>query len=494
MKRVLVLTLLFSLAVACGDCSDDAGNGGGDNATTNNGGTNVATGDAGNNANNVEPELEPWDDPDGDGIPAQFDNCPRISNSEQGDTDADGVGDACDNCIDIGNYDQADEDQNGVGDSCELEPAGPICGMQQNEFERVDPNIYIVIDRSTSMQALDGTGQDRMTRARAGLDQIAMNSADSVRFGMSTYPCAREGDACTQLNKELLPMGKYTAADFQAAYTTNYNNATCPHGAQIAIAPGLDIEEGGRHCTETGAALRDVRTRGLVSEPGDMLDAQREKAVVLITDGGACGCGGQADTVAAAQELSDAGIPVYVVGFNFDSTQLDEVAAAGGTDAGQPGSPRFYSASNANELAQALNDIENLSIPCTFELNPAPEDPNRIWVSVDGAYVARDGMDGFTYDAASNTVTLNGMACDALKTADPMNPPLQISSGCAGPSCVLEGETCATSADCCNAECIDGTCQTRCFPFNTGCRENSDCCSGICAKPGDQEVGSCQGG
>lgn len=496
MRSIRPLVVAVSLFLAsCGSCDSntpDLSNGTADaNGTPNNtmpdGGT---PGDGGATNNNA---TDPWSDADGDGIVAQFDNCPDDANDDQADGDSDGVGDLCDNCVDQPNFDQNDEDDDGTGDVCEEEPAGEICGTQQNEFELIKPNIYLVIDRSTSMRNDDGTGDSRMTRARAGLDQIGDNSADSVRFGISVYPCAREGDACDQLNKEILPIGDYTLAEFKASYTTDFDANTCPHGNTGTEDPGLDVEEGGRHCTESGAALSDVLDRMLLSDPMDPLDAQREKAVVIITDGGACGCGAQDATVQAASDLAAAGIPVYVVGFNFDDMRLDAVAMAGGTDAGAPGPPRFYRASNADQLAAALNDIESLSIPCSFELDPEPEDPNRLWVSVDGNFLDRDTMNGFVYDEDTNTVTLNGDACDALKMADPMDPPLEIISGCAGETCAPVGAECSEDSDCCNAACIDGTCQKRCHPTNTACRTNDDCCRGVCAKMGSG-VGVCQGG
>lgn len=497
--RVSAGICLFALALsACGGCETDNSPANAKNAETNNTPTNTDPGDAGNNNNNnsagdAGEDEDPWSDDDGDGFPAQFDNCPAVANEDQADGDADGVGDLCDNCIEAPNFDQADEDGDGEGDACEDEPAGEICGTQQNEFELIKPNIYIVVDRSTSMQAQDGTGMTRMVRARAGLDQIGTNSAGNVRFGLSTYPCANQNDACADLNRELLPMGEYTAAEFQASYGANYTDATCPHGPQLNEGPGLDIEEGGRHCTETGSALNDVLVRNLTSEPGDPLDDQRQKAVVLITDGGACGCSAQPEAIQAATDLNAMGVLTYVVGFNFFDVRLDEIAQAGGTDAGVAGSPLFYEATNAQELATALNDIESLSIPCAFTLEPEPEDPNRIWVSVDGMFITRDGADGFTYDDGTNTLTLNGAACDALKMADPMDPPLEIISGCPGETCVPLGESCTTDGDCCNAVCEDGTCQDRCRPFNVACRENDDCCGGVCAKMGTG-VGICQGG
>ncbi len=82
---------------------------------------------------------EQVDDPDGDGVLEDVDNCPAVANPNQLDTDADAQGDACDacpndafdgidddwvcsaidNCPDSYNPDQADRDGDGRGDACE---------------------------------------------------------------------------------------------------------------------------------------------------------------------------------------------------------------------------------------------------------------------------------------------------------------------------------------------------------------------------------------
>ncbi len=58
-------------------------------------------------------------DADGDGIRAECDNCPGVSNVDQSDTDGDGVGDACDNCPAIANANQTDLDGDTFGDDCD---------------------------------------------------------------------------------------------------------------------------------------------------------------------------------------------------------------------------------------------------------------------------------------------------------------------------------------------------------------------------------------
>lgn len=58
-------------------------------------------------------------DPDGDGICADVDNCPNVSNTNQTNSDSDSFGNACDNCPSVSNQDQADTDGDGIGNACD---------------------------------------------------------------------------------------------------------------------------------------------------------------------------------------------------------------------------------------------------------------------------------------------------------------------------------------------------------------------------------------
>jgi len=75
---------------------------------------------------------DPLNDQDGDGICSGMDNCPTVANPDQIDTDGDGLGDACDpdddndgvpdntdNCPLVYNPGQEDTDSDGVGDACD---------------------------------------------------------------------------------------------------------------------------------------------------------------------------------------------------------------------------------------------------------------------------------------------------------------------------------------------------------------------------------------
>ncbi|MFB6262542.1 MAG: VWA domain-containing protein [Bradymonadaceae bacterium] len=378
------------------------------------------------------------------------------------------MADSCDNCPSIPNTPQFDTDGDGLGDVCEVQPPGDVCEVQTKNFDRLKPNIYTVIDRSTSMDTRGNNNETRMKRARDGLDAIASSLAGDIRIGMSTFPCARgeykkgqdDGSdgmviqACGDFNAEFLPIGDYNTNQIQASYTTSYtpanqssdnNDSRCPHATNATSWKGLTYERGGKHLTPTGMALWDVRTSAAYSDNNDPNNSLRNKGVILITDGAPCSCGDgecpedvtTAHTVyKQAEKLKQAGVPVYVVGFgnvsgnaNFQQN-LNTIAEAGGTDRGSPGPPRYWEAGSAGGLASAFEEIVASTASCTIEPDPAPPAANRLWVKVADSWVPRGASDGFTYDESSNQLTLHGSACDALKEADPDASPLEIHMGC----------------------------------------------------------------
>jgi hypothetical protein len=114
--------------------------------------------------------------------------------------------------------------------------------------------------------------------------------------------------------------------------------------------------------TPLGGLLTAARNYITPIRMADTIAACRPYSVILITDGLET-CGG--DPVAAATQLRMAGIPVYVIGLAIapaSRTTLNNIATAGGTDAGPPGGDTAYFANDRVTLAAGLSEVVRRSL------------------------------------------------------------------------------------------------------------------------------------
>jgi hypothetical protein len=159
--------------------------------------------------------------------------------------------------------------------------------------------------------------------------------------------------------------------------------------------------------TVIGGTLEALLGEPSLQAPG------RDNAVLLVTDGHDNCSGGGAE--AAAALLAQA-VPVttYVVGFSGDvnADELDAIAAAAGT-------APYFQADNAAQLDAAFQAIAGSVGTCSYVLDPAPPgDEIFVFLNDDPGGVAADPVDGWSFDADTNTLTFNGASCDAIMSGE----------------------------------------------------------------------------
>ncbi len=140
---------------------------------------------------------------------------------------------------------------------------------------------------------------------------------------------------------------------FDASTTTgNFCNA--------ATTGDCELRPGGP--TPLGGLLTDIGSYIAPIRGGDSKSSCRPYSVILLTDG-AESCGG--NPVGAATTLRSMGVLTYVVGVAIDSasrTELNDIATAGGTDAGSAGGDTAFFADDPVTLSEGLSEIVQRSL------------------------------------------------------------------------------------------------------------------------------------
>ncbi|WP_437588000.1 vWA domain-containing protein [Sorangium sp. So ce1000] len=306
------------------------------------------------------------------------------------------------------------------------------CGLVTEEASAVPLNLYIMMDKSSSMRGDDPMVADKWTSAKAGLTAF-VNSARfaGVRVALRFFPRAADDvPACDQeaYKAPLVPFGPLpeNAGAIVAAMEDE-----SPDGASTPIYPALG-----------GALLQGIEVAK--NRPGEA------SAVLLVTDGQPQGpapqCAGvNPEDPAAIAKLAESGaryrpaVRTFVIGLpGVNQAFANQVAAAGGTDAAV-----LVGATNiAVEFQDALAKVTGQALPCEVEVpsqvaggQVAFNDVNVLF-GLDGApqeiLPQRPGCDGpgWRYDnpASPTALVLCPDTCEAARSASVAK--IQILLGC----------------------------------------------------------------
>jgi Mg-chelatase subunit ChlD len=254
-----------------------------------------------------------------------------------------------------------------AGDS--LNP-GNSCGMGTARAERKPVNMFVMFDRSGSME-----DDDKWPNATAALTSFLENpDAAGLRVALRFFPhdepaegCTEDGCDATACSQPLVEIGELSAdpapGDAQEAALV---------GAIMSSAPGDGGGGGGGGGTPIYAALD-----GALRWTTDYQAMHPEEAtvVIFVTDGEPNGCDEDFDNISqlATDAFAATGITTYAIGLEGSlEDQMDQIAAAGGTTDG------IFIGNSANaeqDLLDALNVIRGQTLSCDFPM-PEPLDPN----------------------------------------------------------------------------------------------------------------------
>ncbi|MGB1699889.1 MAG: vWA domain-containing protein [Nannocystaceae bacterium] len=305
--------------------------------------------------------------------------------STVGGTRSGGDGDSDDNGDGDGDADDGDGDGGikfDVGEGI-MGEAGGACDEVTVTGEPEPPNIMLILDRSCSM-----AGQ-RWTDLQTVVTSLVTNYDAEVNFGAQFYPQVVGPDDCSSVTLDV------PVAPMNGATITNLINGNGPTG----LTPTLPA-------VQTSV----THLQGLMSE-GD-------KVQILIADGDVNECGTATDVESALSAAYNGGvdlsIPTYAVSVGGTLTQLQNFAVAGGTG-------NYIETSDLSSLNAAIDAIVEGVLSCKIALDPPPDYPEEVEVSVGGmvypqlANAAACG-DGWYYTTpAKDELELCGAACDQLK-------------------------------------------------------------------------------
>ena len=314
-----------------------------------------------------------------------------------------------------------------IGGSVDSETMGPLpsidanCGVQTSSTKREPVDVLLLLDRSGSMIysiaedcccdaasacptifCLDTANCTLRWRGLTAAVKNTLATTTDIRWGLKLYSSSSGSESCNVSNGVDVAIGMDSASTIDSQIAANSPGGSTPTTLAVKVA------------TEYLKTVNDLNN----------------KVILLATDGepncGAVGSPNTTDvqgTVDAITAARSAGFPVYVIGIGPSVGDLDNFAIAGGTG-------KYYPATSAQELANALASISKAVASCTFALSSTPPDINSIAVYLDKNFVPKDDINGWNLDTNNLSVDLNGLYCGKIASGEATT--VQVLFGCPG--------------------------------------------------------------
>lgn len=248
---------------------------------------------------------------------------------------------------------------------------GNACGMGMAMAELTPVNMTVMFDRSGSMRDDDKWANATRALSTFFRDPGTAGLKVALRFFPHNEPaagCNEDGCNAEACAEPLVPIGEILA---EPAPDDAHEQALLD-AIESSAPGGRGGGGGGGGGTPIYAAL-DGALRWATDYRAQHPD--ETTVVVFVTDGEPNGCDEDFDNISALAEgaLASDGILTFAIGLAGSSEeQMDQLAVAGGTDAG------IFISNSANaeqELLEALNRIRGQTLSCDFPM-PEPADPS----------------------------------------------------------------------------------------------------------------------
>jgi hypothetical protein len=276
------------------------------------------------------------------------------------------------------------------------------------------PAVSFVIDRSRSMGERFGGARSRWEVLTDALAQNLPPIDATMNLGALVFPAIASGDqSCTVAGAPDLAPAPGNVGPLVALM-----RGTTPNGG-TPTAPAIETAAGALLAFRAASSARAIvlATDG-APNCNDALDGRTCRCV-----SGRCGnnpdqCLDDVRTIDTISRRASQGLPTYVIGIEDGgggdfSDVLDAMANAGGRPR-TSGGHRYYAATSAAELDDALVTIRNQVGGCVFLSVSVPSAEGSITVTADGVTVPFDptGANGWSWaNRANGEIVLSGDAC-----------------------------------------------------------------------------------
>jgi hypothetical protein len=328
-----------------------------------------------------------------------------------------------------------------------------LCGDQQIPAISDPPNLYFVVDRSSSMlDPLPGSSDSKYQSAYIAIGAMLRAVGHRVRYGAAVFPGLLNQDGCAP-GTEIFPTVAGDPPDSAANGQNGPNlsdlltrleryppSGSTPTAASLrALKPTVLsltgkktylvlMTDGAPNCNtaltcDVSACIPNIEHQ---ITPGGMLCDDTFNCCTAKIGGD---CVDADETEAAVAEYEAAGVDTYVVGMPGSEAYrllLGRLALAGNT--ARPGATPYYAVSDTSQLSDVLRSIgAQVAISCDLPLAAAPDDPKLVNVYFDNQVVANDDRNGWHYSGDSS-IQFTGTACTQLSSGDVLR--VQVLSGC----------------------------------------------------------------